>query len=104
MGRQGELRVLRALSDAARRERRPTAALVIGDPGSGKSRLLAEVIAASPMPVERVHGFEPTQGVPLAAVDSGDPGKRDVVNGVVDRCYTADGNPATSDDQNPGIR
>ncbi|HET7726205.1 MAG TPA: hypothetical protein VFK54_02660 [Candidatus Limnocylindrales bacterium] len=36
--------------------------------------------------------------------DSGDPGKRDVVNGVVDRCYTADGNPATSDDQNPAIR
>lgn len=67
VGRQGELRVLRALSDAARRERRPTAALVTGDPGSGKSRLLAELSSGSPMPVERVHGFEPTQAVPLAA-------------------------------------
>lgn len=67
VGRQSELRVLRSLLDVARRERRPTAALVTGEPGGGKSRLLAEVIATSPMPVGRVHGFEPTQAVPLAA-------------------------------------
>ncbi|HET7726203.1 MAG TPA: AAA family ATPase [Candidatus Limnocylindrales bacterium] len=67
VGRQRELRVLRSLSDIARRERRPTAALVTGDPGSGKTRLLAELCSHSPMPVERVHGFEPTQAVPLAA-------------------------------------
>lgn len=38
--------------------------------------------------------------------DSGDPGKNDGFDaaGVPIRCYTADGNPATSDDQNPGIR
>ena len=47
----------------------PTAAIVTGEPGCGKTRLLAEVVAGlRSLNVVRVVGFEPSQAVPLAAV------------------------------------
>jgi len=44
------------------------AAVVVGDPGSGKSRLLAEVAARAALPMQfRVVGYEPESEVPLAS-------------------------------------
>ena len=44
------------------------AAIVVGDPGSGKSRLLGEAAARTDLPNHfRVVGFEPESEVPLAA-------------------------------------
>ncbi|MEO8463288.1 MAG: ATP-binding protein, partial [Chloroflexota bacterium] len=68
IGRRSELASLASLLRAARAKRTPTAALVIGEPGSGKSRLLKE--AAASWGVERtvrVVGFETTNAIPLAA-------------------------------------
>lgn len=45
----------------------PAAAFVVGDPGSGKSRLLVEVAREVSLPSFRVVGYEPEQRVPLAA-------------------------------------
>src|SRR5690348_16149471 len=43
------------------------AAVVTGDPGSGKSRLLAEVAARAKLPNQfRLVGYEPESEVPLA--------------------------------------
>lgn len=69
VGRDEELRALGALIPGARRAGAPTAALVTGEPGSGKSRLLREVLKD----VDRqrtviVAGFEPSAPIPLAAV------------------------------------
>lgn len=69
VGREDELRALRALISTARRENAPAVGLVIGEPGSGKSRLLREVVVeADPLRAVLVAGFEPTERVPLAAV------------------------------------
>ena len=47
----------------------PAAALVTGEPGSGKTRLLTEVLAGPrSAKLVRVVGFEPNQAVPFAAV------------------------------------
>jgi DNA-binding CsgD family transcriptional regulator len=46
----------------------PSAALIVGDPGSGKTRLLAEAADRLGMPNQlRVVGYEPEHQVPLAA-------------------------------------
>jgi DNA-binding CsgD family transcriptional regulator len=46
----------------------PVAAVVVGEPGSGKSRLLAEARDRSPLPHSfAVVGYEPERQVPLAA-------------------------------------
>lgn len=69
VGRQRELDELGALIQRSSRDRAPTAALVTGEPGNGKTRLLGEVFARPRNPqVVRVVGFEPNQAVPLAAV------------------------------------
>ncbi|HEY3164152.1 MAG TPA: AAA family ATPase [Candidatus Limnocylindrales bacterium] len=69
VGRQRELDELRALIQRSGRDRAPAAAIVTGEPGSGKTRLLAEVLAGHRgLRVVRVVGFEPSQAVPLAAV------------------------------------
>lgn len=69
VGRQRELDELGGLIQGSSRAQAPTAAVVTGQPGSGKTRLLAEVMARPTNPRRvRVVGFEPNQSVPLAAV------------------------------------
>ena len=53
----------------ARQDRAPAAALISGEPGSGKTRLLVETLGqASSARHIRVTGFEPMQQIPLATV------------------------------------
>jgi DNA-binding CsgD family transcriptional regulator len=67
-GRDVELSLLEDLSGRAATERLPTGAIVIGDPGTGKSRLLDEAASRSPIRhAIRVSGFEPEAGIGLAA-------------------------------------
>ena len=69
VGRQRELDELGGLIQRSSRARAPSAAVVTGQPGSGKTRLLAEVMARPTNPRRvRVVGFEPNQAVPFAAV------------------------------------
>jgi DNA-binding CsgD family transcriptional regulator len=69
VGRQRELDELGGLIQRSSRARAPAAAVVTGEPGSGKTRLLAELMARPTTPRRaRVVGFEPNQTVPLAAV------------------------------------
>src|SRR6185436_11499137 len=68
VGRQRELGTLVGLVRRALREGSPCAGLVTGDPGSGKTRLLAQVVReANASRVVRLVGFEPMQQVPLGA-------------------------------------
>jgi predicted ATPase len=69
VGRGPELDALLALVPRTPRDRAPAAALVTGEPGSGKTRLLAEALQRSrPARTIRVGGFEPIQAIPLAAL------------------------------------
>jgi DNA-binding CsgD family transcriptional regulator len=66
VGRTEELNALTAV--AAQGGDGPSAALIVGDPGSGKTRLLAEAADRLGMPNQlRVVGYEPEHQVPLAA-------------------------------------
>jgi DNA-binding CsgD family transcriptional regulator len=66
VGRAGELEALAEV--AATSAPGPVAAVVIGEPGSGKSRLLAEARGRSALPHSfAVVGYEPERQVPLAA-------------------------------------
>jgi DNA-binding NarL/FixJ family response regulator len=65
VGRATELDRLAALARLA--EARPAAALVIGEAGMGKSRLLAESVAALDVPRADVRGYEVARDVPFAA-------------------------------------
>ena len=68
VGRAGELTALEEVARAAGAGE-VAAALVVGEPGSGKSRLLAEAAGRGPLAhVFRVSGYEPERPVPLAAV------------------------------------
>ncbi len=68
VGRRREMETLTGLVQRALHERAPGAALVSGDPGSGKTRLLAETVRTAGAPrVVRLVGFEPMQQVPLGA-------------------------------------
>jgi DNA-binding CsgD family transcriptional regulator len=75
----GRVDELAALSDiAAAAISNAAAALVVGDPGSGKSRLLTEAAARSRMTnLFRVVGYEPESEVPLAAAS-------DLLRGLAD--------------------
>jgi predicted ATPase len=67
VGRENELDVLTAVVRSGARTG-AAAAFVAGDPGSGKSRLLAEVCArVEEQPTFRLAGFEAERQVPLAA-------------------------------------
>jgi len=69
VGRRRELAEVTALIRQSSHDRAPAAALITGEPGSGKTRLLAEMLAGPRAArLVRVVGFEPNQGVPLAAV------------------------------------
>lgn len=65
VGRARELERLRELARAAARE--PAAAVVIAEPGLGKTRLLAELRRILELPQVELHGYESAQEVPLAA-------------------------------------
>lgn len=68
VGRADEVRALRALVEASARGGGPGAALIIGEPGVGKSRLLAEVTKTTfDFRLLRMTGFEPERLVPLGA-------------------------------------
>jgi DNA-binding CsgD family transcriptional regulator len=67
VGRVDELAALAQIADAATRGE-VAAAVVIGDQGSGKSRLLAEAAARAELPNQfRIVGYEPESAVPLAS-------------------------------------
>lgn len=69
IGRADELRALRTLISGARRGGAPTAGLITGEPGTGKSRLLRESLrGADPDRTVVVAGFEPVEPIPLAAL------------------------------------
>ena len=66
VGRVDDLAALREVTDFLHEG--AAVAVVVGDPGCGKSRLLAEAAArARPSPSFRVLGYEPEEQVPLAA-------------------------------------
>jgi len=68
VGRGRELAEVAAVIRQSSHDRQPGAALVTGEPGSGKSRLLEEILARPRTArLVRVVGFEPNQAVPLAA-------------------------------------
>src|SRR5918999_5480130 len=67
VGRVDELASLGEIAAAAARDE-VAAAVVVGDPGAGKSRLLAEVAdRAGRLNLFRVTGYEPGRQVPLAS-------------------------------------
>lgn len=69
IGRVDELRTLRTLIAGLRRPGAPTAALITGEAGTGKSRLLREALrGADPDRTVVVAGFEATEAIPLAAI------------------------------------
>jgi DNA-binding NarL/FixJ family response regulator len=69
VGRREELEALRAVRRRAHADRRPAIAVVTGEPGSGKTRLLSEAVeAGGPGRVVRAGGFEPTKTIPFAAL------------------------------------
>jgi hypothetical protein len=68
VGRQAELDELLALARRTTQPRAPVVAVVTGEPGSGKTRLLGEALQRSPaVSSVRITGFEPSQLIPLAA-------------------------------------
>ena len=68
VGRTGELEAIAATIRTAVRQHRPLVLLVVGDPGCGKSRLLAESATVAPsLRRLQVTGYEPERTVPFAA-------------------------------------
>jgi DNA-binding CsgD family transcriptional regulator len=67
IGRREELDRLADLQLRAHRARLPAASVITGEPGTGKSALLAQVLDRSRLRQGRLVGFEPLQSVPLAA-------------------------------------
>ena len=67
IGRREELDRLAELERRAQGARLPAVGLIAGEPGAGKSRLLAQLLNQSKLRQARLVGFEPLQSVPLAA-------------------------------------
>ena len=71
VGRATELATLGEMARRALAEGRPVAAFINGDPGSGKSRLLAEASARMELDHRlKIHGFESERRVPGAEPSS----------------------------------
>ena len=71
VGRATELATLGEMARGALAEGRPVAAFIYGDPGSGKSRLLAEVSARMDFDHRlAIHGYESERRVPLGAASA----------------------------------
>ena len=69
VGRADELVTIRALIGRGRTEHAAAAVLIIGEPGSGKTRLLREALGGLDAGrTIHVSGFEPTESTPFAAV------------------------------------
>jgi DNA-binding CsgD family transcriptional regulator len=69
VGRRPELDALALIARRGRYSGLPAAALVTGEPGTGKTRLLAEILAdQKAASLIKIVGFEPNAPVPLAAV------------------------------------
>ena len=66
VGRTREYDALRELASSVA-SGRPAAAIVIAEPGLGKTRLLAEVVPRLDLPSVRVHGYEPGREIPFSA-------------------------------------
>jgi len=66
VGRAAELEALGALERPVLGGR-PAAGVVVGDPGLGKSQLLAELAPTLALPRVELHGYEPAREVPLGA-------------------------------------
>src|SRR5919201_6864832 len=67
VGRVDELAALTRILEIGERGR-SAAAVVVGDPGSGKSRILAETAARAALPSQfRIVGYEPESEVPFAS-------------------------------------
>jgi DNA-binding CsgD family transcriptional regulator len=67
VGRREQLDRVAELDHLVRHEQAAAAVLVTGEPGSGKTRFLGEVLERSRLRHARLNGFEPSQAVPLAA-------------------------------------
>ena len=65
-GRTHELTVIHASLARARRERRPTAVVVDGEPGVGKSRLIDEASGNVPADRVAVSAYEPERSLPFS--------------------------------------
>ena len=95
VGRDDELSAIAGVAGSTLHDRRPAAILVLGEPGQGKTRLLAE--AGSPagfghlLPVQ---GYEPERNVPLAAAS-------EMLRRLVDDAHLKDGPLALMADDQP---
>src|SRR3954449_115894 len=65
-GRPNELKLVRGALARARRERRPTAVIVDGEPGVGKSRLIDQASRDSQADRIAVSAYEPEMGLPFS--------------------------------------
>ena len=64
VGRANELGLFARLGG---RDSGPAAAVVVGEPGVGKSRLLAEAVSRVDLPRVALAGYEPASEIPLGA-------------------------------------
>jgi DNA-binding CsgD family transcriptional regulator len=88
VGRRREIDQLHKLLVRAQKDRTAVAAVIEGEPGIGKSRLLAEVRRLSPLnPIAQVAGYETERAIPfvagrdlLAAVSASSPRAEAIIN------------------------
>jgi predicted ATPase len=67
VGREDELAAVLDLAQGVVRGEGPVVAMVLGDPGSGKSRLLTEACSRITLPERTLlAGYEPESTIPLA--------------------------------------
>jgi len=67
VGREAEVAAIEAVIQESLTRPGPGGAIVVGAPGSGKTRLLTEIIAHNSLPVAHISGYEAEQSMPLTA-------------------------------------